>query len=60
VSFSPRVENLRIDSASVVTNPHGQVTVGVFKFKVDALRSGMTKGVDQSLSTKVVNLLLDR
>ena len=32
VSLSPRVQNLRIHSASVVTNPHGQATADVFEF----------------------------
>jgi len=60
VSLTTFVKHLRIDSASVVTNPHGQVSAGVFKFEFDALRSGMTKAVDQSLLANAVNLILDR
>ena len=60
VSLSSRIENLWLDSASVVTNPHCKVTVGEFQFKIDALCSGMTKGVEQGLSSKTVNFLLDR
>src|SRR5258707_3565054 len=33
--------------------------VGVFKFELDALRLGMTKGIDQSFSSNPVNLMLD-
>jgi len=60
MSRAPSIENLGIDSVSVVTNPHGQTIVGVFQFEIDALRSGMTKGVDERFSPEPVNLLLDR
>jgi hypothetical protein len=53
VSLSSRIENLWLDSASVVTNPHCKVTVGEFQFKIDALCAGMTKGVEQGLSYKL-------
>jgi hypothetical protein len=59
VPLSPRVEHLWVDSTSVITNPYSQVSVRVFKFKIDTLRSGMTKGVNQSLSTDAINLLLN-
>ena len=60
MSLSSGIENFWIDSASVVTNPHCKGAVGVFQFKIDALCSGMTKGVEQGLSSNAVNLLLDR
>src|SRR5215469_2618374 len=61
VSLTPRVENLWLDSATVVANRYEQVTVGgIFKLKLDALGSGMTKCVDQGLSPNSVNLLPNR
>jgi len=59
VSLTPCVEHLGIDSASVVANPHAQVNVGIFKFKFDAFRLGMTKCVGQRLSANSVNLMSD-
>jgi len=59
VSFSPTVEHLCIDSAAVVPNSQAQVTVDVIKFKIDALGSGMTKGVNKSLSTDAIDLLFN-
>jgi len=53
------VEHLRIDSASAVTNPHAQLTRGIFEFELDALGSGMTKGVHQGLFPNAVDLLPD-
>jgi hypothetical protein len=52
---------LWLDSATVVANRYEQVTVGgIFKLKLDALGSGMTKCVDQGLSPNSVNLLPNR
>jgi len=59
MSRAPGLEDLRTDAASVVRNPHAQLMVGVFKFELDALRLGMTKGIDQSFSSNPVNLMLD-
>jgi len=59
VSFLSFLNHVRIDSASVVANPHAQVTVGIFKFELDALGSGMKKCVDQGLSANPVNLMVD-
>jgi hypothetical protein len=50
---------LRIDSTSVVANPHAQVAVGILKLDLDALGSGMTKCVDQSLPANSINLMPD-
>ena len=59
MSVTPFLEHLRIDSTPVVPNPHAELTVGIFKFQLDALGPGMTKCVDQSLPPYSTNLMLD-
>jgi len=59
VSFTPIAEHLRTDSDSVVTNPHLQLSIGIFEFEFDTLSPGMTKRIQQCLSSDPINLLLD-
>src|SRR5262249_10149154 len=47
------------DSHPVITNPHLQLSIGIFEFEFDTLRPGMAKRIQQCLSSNPVNLLLD-
>jgi hypothetical protein len=60
VSLTSSLEHLGIDSTPVVANPHAQLAVTIFKFKLHALGSGMTKSVEQSLPADTVNLMLKK
>ena len=57
MSFTSYLKHLRIDSASVIPNPHTQVVVGIFKLELDAFCPRMRKGVDQCFSTDPVKLM---
>src|SRR5215471_19231522 len=59
MSFTSIVQHLRIDSDSIVTHSHMQLSIGIFEFKFDTLRPGMAKRIQQCLSSNPVNLLLD-
>jgi hypothetical protein len=50
---------MRVDSTSVVSNPHAQASVRIFKFELNAVRSGMTICVEQGLFANAISLMLD-
>ena len=60
MSFTPIVEDLRINSGSVVANPYLQIVIGVLEFALDSLRPGMAECVEQCLSSNPVSLLLNQ
>src|SRR5262249_40599787 len=60
MSVAPGLQHLRIDSTSVVANPHAQITDSIFKFELDALGLGVTECVNQSFSPYSVKLVPNR
>src|SRR5262249_23046469 len=47
------LQQLWIDSTSVVANPHVQIAVGILKFELNALSSGVAETIHRSLRRPV-------